>query len=113
MTLTKAEILNADDLPLETVEVPEWGGSVCVRVITGAERDRFEADCTNKAVGMENIRARLASLCVCDEAGKRLFSNGECKELGGKSSAALNRIFQAAQKLNVFTEDEIDEIAGN
>ena len=42
--LTKDEILRADDLRLERVEVPEWGGEVVLRTMTGTERDAFEAE---------------------------------------------------------------------
>ena len=40
--LTKDQILKSDDLPSEEVSVPEWGGSVMVRSMTGYERDQFE-----------------------------------------------------------------------
>ena len=41
--LTRDEILGADDLKTESVKVPEWGGTVLVRELTGAERDEWEA----------------------------------------------------------------------
>ena len=43
MTLTKDQILEANDLQSESVTVPEWGGDVLVRTMTGADRDAFEA----------------------------------------------------------------------
>ena len=39
--LSAAEILAADDLPTEDVEVSEWNGTVRVRALTGAERDKL------------------------------------------------------------------------
>jgi hypothetical protein len=41
-SLTKDEILEAADLSTKAVDVPEWGGSVNVRTMTGADRDAFE-----------------------------------------------------------------------
>lgn len=41
--LTREAILSADDLPAETVDVPEWGGKVRIRTMTGSERDAFES----------------------------------------------------------------------
>ena len=41
--LNKAAILAAEDLKTETVAVPEWGGEVRVRTLTGTERDAFES----------------------------------------------------------------------
>jgi len=40
--LTRDAILEAQDLQHEEVYIPEWGGSVRVRTLTGAERDAFE-----------------------------------------------------------------------
>ena len=37
--LDKAAILTADDLGRREVAVPEWGGTVLIRGLTGAERD--------------------------------------------------------------------------
>ena len=41
--LSKEAILAADDLPREKVNVPEWGGEVLVRTMSGTDRDAFEA----------------------------------------------------------------------
>ena len=40
--LTKEAILAADDLPREKVDVPEWGGEVYVRALTGAQMQPVE-----------------------------------------------------------------------
>ena len=47
--LNREAILAAEDLPRELVEVPEWGGAVYVRALTGAERDQFEASKIGRA----------------------------------------------------------------
>ena len=43
--LSRNAILNADDLPRKEVFVSEWNGSVFVRALTGAERDKREHCC--------------------------------------------------------------------
>ena len=43
MGLTRDQILAVSDIQTEEVHVPEWGGTVLVRGLTGAERDEFEA----------------------------------------------------------------------
>ncbi len=119
MSLSKDQILGADDLPREEVRVPEWGGSVWVRSMTGMERDAFESsmleekDGKSRATNMRNIRARMAVLCCVDENGDRLFSHSDEKAVGGKSAAALERIFTVAQRLNGLTNDDVEELAGN
>lgn len=126
--LTRAEILAADDIPRELVEVPEWGGSVYVRGLTAMERSEFE----NLMLGLENrrikvgksddmtiqmdmrvLRVRLSALCMVDEKGNRLFGDDEVEALGRKSADALNRIFVVAQRLSGMASDDVEDAAGN
>ena len=116
--LTKDSIFKADDLPREEVAIPEWNGSVWVRTLTGRERDQFESSCvTNKgksrSVNMDNIRARLCVLTVCNEKGDRLFDQRDVEKLGNKSSRCLDLIFSVAQKLNGLSSDDVDDLAKN
>ncbi len=108
--LGRDQILTAQDLPTVDVDVPEWGGTVRVRMMTGGERDAFEAGTITRhgkkiEQNLVNIRARLVALCVVDEKGQRLFSEADAAALGQKSAAALNRVFNAAQQLNALTEE--------
>ena len=118
--LTKAEILAQDDLIYEDVQIPEWGGTwVRVRTINGSERDRFEASTVVRngkktTTNFENIRARLCLLCMVDpETGERLFQEEDTFPLGGKSAAALDRIFTVAQRLNGLRDEDVEELAKN
>jgi len=114
--LSKGDILSREDLTRELVDVPEWDGQVYVRTMTGAERDAFEMALSNGGTGrvtMTNIRARLAALTVCDEKGKRLFEEGDAAALGGKSAAALDRIFAVAQRLNKIGADDVKALEKN
>ena len=116
MALSKAAILKANDLPREKVTIPEWGGDVFVRTMTGVERDAFEVMTGgdgNSPGNLRNIRARLAVLVMCDENGERLFEEADAAELGKKSGQALDRIFAVAQRLNALADSAVDGIAGN
>lgn len=113
--LSKDAILGADDLITEDCEVPEWGGTVRVRMMTGAERDAFEESLSRtkgKSVraNLANLRARLVARTVVGEDGKRLFTDAEAGVLGQKSAAALDRVFDAARKLNGMTEKDVEEL---
>jgi hypothetical protein len=101
MTLTKDNILTANDLPTETVNVPEWGGDVKVRSLTARERDTFEQSLNSHGKpNLSNIRARLCALCIVGDDGARLFADDEMDALGNKSATALGRVFDVAQRLN-------------
>jgi len=106
--LNKDAIMSANDLPMERVNVPEWGGEVLIRTMTGADRDAFEAHLIGKEGRMENVRARLVALTLCDAHGKRLFVDSEIATLGKKSAKALDKLFSVAQRLNGIGADEVD-----
>ncbi len=106
--LSKDAILAADDLLRETVNVPEWGGEVLVRTMSGTDRDAFEASLIEKDGRMENVRARLVSLTLCDAQGDRLFDDSEIVALGRKSARALDRVFSVAQRLNGIGVEQVD-----
>ena len=119
MTLTKDQILEANDLKTQSVEVPEWGGSVLVRTMSGTDRDAFEAsmitlspDGTRKP-NMTHMRAKLVALTVVDDAANRLFDASDVDRLALKSASALERVFEAAQRINGLGVDAQDDIAKN
>ncbi len=113
--LGRDDILKSEDLATETVEVPEWGGAVIVRALSGSERDAYEAGIFGSGkkgeYNLQNIRAKLASRTIVGEDGKRLFSDADIDRLGLKSAAALDRVFSAAQKLSGLTKEDIKELA--
>ncbi len=116
--LTRDAILQAEDLPTEDIEVEEWGGAVRVRALTGAERDAFEQSIVEQRgkstrMNLRNIRAKLVALTVVDADGKRLFSDKDAELLGKKSAAALDRVFEVAQKLSGLSPEDMEELSGN
>jgi len=116
MTLSKEQINKADDFKTIEVPVPEWGGSVLVRTISGTERDAFEQtifDGKSQSARLTNIRARLAALTMVDEKGKRLYEDKEIATLGRKSAKPLDRIYDAAAKLNGLSKDDVEDLAKN
>ena len=115
--LTRGEIFEAEDIKYKDVPVPEWGGSVRVKGMTGQERDEFEAGMIQSGkngvqarVDLSNVRATLCSLVICDDTGKRLFSKKDILALSKKSASALQRVFEVAQQLSGITDEDVDEL---
>lgn len=112
--LSKKDILGAKDLPMEEVQVPEWGGSVMVRGLNGKERDTFESSVIDEKhkgqVKLDNIRAKLCAMTICDEKGERLFDDKEIEALAKKSGKALDRVFTVATKLSGIGETEVKDM---
>jgi hypothetical protein len=120
--LTRAAILAAEDLRRERVDVPEWGGHVFVRTMTGTERDAFEGGIVQRRNGsggspertLDNYRARLLTYVVVDEVGAPIFAReDDAKALGEKSIAALERLFNVATRLNAITEQDVQALTEN
>ena len=112
--LTKDLILKADDRRTQTVEVPEWGGAVIVKTLSGTERDQFEESIlAGGKRDFKGVRAKLVALSIIGEDGERLFTFEEAELLGEKSSLALDRVFGVAQRLSGFTTKDMEELAEN
>jgi hypothetical protein len=114
--LGRDAILKADDLPFEDAEVPEWGGTVRIRTMTGSERDAWEQqlfDDKGKIKKAKDIRASFLVLCLIDESGKRVFSDADRDTLGKKSSLVLDRLFSIAQRLNGLGKKDVEELEKN
>ena len=114
--LSKQQILDAKDIKIEKVEVPEWGGSVYIKVMNATQRDEFETFVYKRQdqKDLRGMRVLLCKLCLCDAEGKQMFeSDKDMKALADKSGSALMVVFQAAQKLNALSPDDVGELEGN
>ena len=122
--LSRDAILQREDIVTEDVEVPEWGGTVRVRGMSGVERDKFEAGLIQQPeangrrrrkqstkTNMENVRAKLCAWCIVDGDGVRVFSDADVVALGSKSAAALDRIYEVASELSGITDEDVEELA--
>jgi hypothetical protein len=116
MHLSRDDILKASDNDPEEVEVPEWGGTVLVRGMTGRERDAFEVSLMTPGRGGRrvmdpaNLRAKVIARCVVDDDGNRLFSDADITELGAKSAAAVDRVYAVAARLSGMSDEDQEEL---
>ena len=114
MALSKEQILAADDMGLLEVAVPEWGGSVHVRVMTVGERDSYENEwMVNKHKGVDNFRSKFLQRVLCDETGKLLFSADEVEQLATKSARVITRVWEAAMSHNALSDGDVEDLAKN
>lgn len=120
--LNRDAILGANDRVIETVGVPEWGDTICVRAFTGTQRDEFEQSCVEARAkgrkrGLEidarGIKIKAVISSVCDEAGNLLFTEADAEALNAKSAAAIERIYRVVQRISGLLPEDIEELAGN
>jgi hypothetical protein len=116
--LSARDILDAQDIRIERVEVPEWGGHVYVRTIAGTDRERYIEsirEVIRKGKKQEvNIilaesGAKLLQRTLCNQRGEQIFSENDITALGQKSSRALQRCLDVAAAINGLNEDAADE----
>ncbi len=108
------QILTAQDIPSESVDVPEWGVKVEVRGMTGAERTRI----MDKAVGQTgdvNLQFVYPEIVIATsfdpESGEQIFSPSDRDALLAKSANALDRLASVGMRLSGFTQESAD-VAG-
>lgn len=114
--LTKEQILQATDVDIEEIEVPEWGGVVRVcgldahyvqRLIQSGFIDQSSGEADMGKLNLIDLAARS----LVDEKGEQLLTRTEAKALGKKAFAPLMRVATKALQLTGFGADA-DETEG-
>ncbi len=110
--LSRDDIFSAKDLTFQEVEIPQWGGSVRIKVMSIAEQIAFERLNKAKKDDSELVFALLSQCCV-DEGGNHLFEEKDVVELNKKSSVPVLALFKACLDLNSMNQVDLDKQAKN
>lgn len=120
MILSRELILQQKDLKTEIVDVPEWGVGAQVIVSEMGAADTvswndfvFVGEGDERKVDAEHLYAKAAVRCIVDESGNRLFPDADYLTLKLKSYAAIERIGEAALRLNVLSRKSQDVVTKN
>jgi len=117
MLLNKDQILAADDTEYRDIDVPEWGGQVRLKAITGADRDQYEMSMARARekgnLDKANFRAVLLARSICDEQLKPIFQPRDIYELGKKNARVLDKLFDVAAELAGIREVDKEEAEEN
>jgi hypothetical protein len=104
----------ATTIPRERLELPELGGFVFVKGMTGGERDEFEKSCRDPKGRLRgNTRARLAVRTVVNEDGTRVFTDDDIQMVGRIRVDVLQKVFNLAQKLSGISDADVEELGGD
>lgn len=118
MLLTREDILGADDLDFEYVDVPEWGGTVKIRALTSKEKDLYQISLIknpgkSEEINLANATAKLVALSIIDEEGRSVFGTQDVIALGQKSGSALSLCYEACQRLSAVSDQDIKDLTEN
>ena len=103
-------ILGATDRKLKPVDVPEWGATVYLRELSAAQVAAFKAKSiaavdlkTNEIKDAATLTELEVSVClwgICDEDGRRVFTDNDVKLLGEKSPIVISRLADEIIKMS-------------
>lgn len=115
--LTRDDIL-ALNVVLDRLETPY--GVLFIKGLSGEDRDSLEASIVEvgpqgqvKNVRLNNLRATIAQLCLCDEQGNRLFSKKDIPALAKRPAAFLELVANRAQELSAISEKDIQTLVSD
>jgi hypothetical protein len=120
--LGRAEILAPADTKYDIVATPEWGegSGVRVRSLTAGELETYQNSLWSERVIDKTVlkfqtndgksRARMTSIAVVDQDGKRILTDADVDALNEKSSAPIGRICDAVLKLSNATPEAAKQL---
>ena len=107
------KIMAAEDIPSESVSVPEWGVDVLVKGMSAGERIRLMQnafDQNTQQVNMSIVYPDVLVACTFDpKTGEAVFSDEDKSAILAKSSAAVERLANVGLRLSGIGKDEQDE----
>lgn len=100
----------------DVLTVPELGGTIYVRGMSGKERDEFEEGLRIRRgrrsgqSDLRNFRARLAVKVIVTEDGQRILTDEDAVVFGRMPAGVLDRIISRCTELSGMAEEEIDDL---
>jgi hypothetical protein len=109
------QILQCDDIQVESVTVPELGGvTLEVRGMDGDSRANWMRDYRDPDSGEINYQnlypVMVIETCFDPSSGEPVFTAADAAGLGKKSGAALERVARVSMRLSGLTESAEDEL---
>jgi hypothetical protein len=108
----REKILAANDIPSETVEIPEWGVELLVKGMTAGDRlllMQNAYDQKTQQVNMAIVYPDVVVACAYDpKTGEAVFADSDKSELMTKASAAIERLANVGLRLSGIGQAEQD-----
>jgi hypothetical protein len=116
--LGRDALLSTQTLKREPVDLPELGGVIWVRALSGKAwlqyNERIES--LGKTQELDGSKAMLImcyliSLTACDESGSLLFTEADAERLAENSFSVIERLADKALELSGLSKDIRKEVA--
>jgi hypothetical protein len=112
--LTRDDLLALDankTAPPTRLHVAAWGGDVFLLDPTAQTYDEWSLFCEENKGTPAPWRAKVASLLLCDDTGKRLFSAADVPTLAGWRPDGLLEVWKVGIELLKVDDKEIEAAA--
>ena len=96
--------------------VEVMGETFYIRVISGADRDTFEASLLTKkgkkeVVSLVDVRGKLLAYCLSDAEGNQVCQfEKQATEISSLPISILEPLFEVAKEVNKIGKEDIDEL---
>ncbi len=106
------QILNSNDIPKELVKVKEWGISIEVRGMTGAERTRIlDLAQDEKGMNLQMVYPEIVISTAFDaDTGEKIFTPEDRAALLSKSANALDSLATVGMRLSGFLAETSNDL---
>lgn len=116
--LSSPHQLSAVGLDSELVPVPQWGVSVWVWELTGAELDLYRQGQIKTKGAKVNLdlrsnTARLLTYAIRNASGERMYSERDAAELLKRGASGLEKLARVARRLSGLDDEDEEEMEGN
>lgn len=109
----REKILAAEDIQSEMVDVPEWGCTIEVRGMNGADRSRILETAASSEDGKIGIGSMYVETVIASaydpDTGERIFSQADRDVLMSKSASAIDRIATVGMRLSAMDAKAADD----
>jgi hypothetical protein len=100
---------------VEAVDTGEWG-TMHVRVMSGTERDAYDATLyrdwdeeTERWIRPPNLRSHLLVRTICDTKGVRVFTDDDVAKLGEADHRLLTPLYVKSMEINRIGGGAVEE----
>lgn len=99
----------ASSLPVEDVEIPEWGGVIRIQAMSAARGAEYMR--ASQKINPDHILALLVTFCAVDGQGNLLFTPEDAASLIEKEMDPINKLGQAAVRINGMRKAAAENLA--
>jgi len=105
--LSKGDVLEAKDLPLEEVYLKEWNGVIYIKPITLEDRIKWEGSVKPEDPSLSGLTLLIYS--ACDVNGNLIFTEEDIPKLKKKNATAVVKLLKVARRVSKLREKDIED----